>query len=330
MIQQPPTLFPEITNTVRGRFYIVAGIISVVMAVASIAIFWWIFYQLEAVAAEQAKPQADLLRQSQSVYVNYVYLPTDAYISAESLAAMNAYIAANPQPQAVQVLKGMNTAQISAYMVSQVSGGLKVDCSYCHNIANFAQEDGYPNAAKKVTARKMMQMSADLNQNYTAKLPASVGNYQITCATCHNGKAAGLNSYPIEIMNTLPNDWSLPLDLDYPGGLVVTGRKDISNAEVERNQFTMYHFNVSMGQGCTFCHNSRNFQSYEIEQKNHASIMLQMTKHIQETYVAPGGRIADGIMAGKSPSCWLCHQGARIPPGAAQPGQVPAVLSSTP
>ena len=43
MSQQFPTLFPEITNTVRGRFYIVAGLISAVMAVASIVIFWWIF-----------------------------------------------------------------------------------------------------------------------------------------------------------------------------------------------------------------------------------------------------------------------------------------------
>lgn len=320
MIQQPPTLFPEITNTVRGRFYIVAGLIAAVMAVASIVIFWWIFYTLIPAPAPPLQ---------NPIYVNYTQEPTD-YISAESLAAMNAYIQANPQPQAVQVLKGMTTAQISAYMVAQVSGGLKVDCSYCHNIANFAQQDGYPNAAKKVTARKMMLMSADLNQNYTAKLPASVGGYQITCATCHNGKAAGLEPYPIEIMNTLPNDWRLPLDLDYPGGLVVTGRKDVSNAEVEQNQFAMYHMNVSMGQGCTFCHNARYFPSNEIAQKNHSIIMLQMMKHIQETYVAPGGRIADGIMAGKSPSCWLCHQGANIPPGAAKPGQVPAVLSSTP
>jgi Photosynthetic reaction centre cytochrome C subunit. len=320
MSQQFPTLFPEITNTVRGRFYIVAGLISAVMAVASIVIFWWIFY---TVIPAPPPPLQN------PIYVNYTQEPTN-YISAESLAAMNAYIQANPQPQAVQVLKGMTTAQISAYMVAHVSGGLKVDCSYCHNIANFAQQEGYPNAAKKVIARKMMLMSADLNQNYTAKLPASVGNYQITCATCHNGKAAGLEPYPIEIMNTLPNDWRLPLDLDYPGGLVVTGRKDVSNAEVEQNQFAMYHMNVSLGQGCTFCHNSRYFPSYEVEQKNHSIIMLQMSKHIQETYVAPGGRIADGIMAGKSPSCWLCHQGARIPPGAARPGQVPAVLSSTP
>lgn len=319
MIQQPPTLFPEATNTVRGRFYIVAGIISAIMAVASIAIFWWIFYTVTPAPAPPIQS---------ATFVNYD--PAGDYLQADSLAAMNAYIAANPQPQAVEVLKGMTTAEISAYMVGQVSGGLKVDCTYCHNIANFAQIDGYPNAAKKVTARAMMLMSADLNQNYTAKLPASVGGYQITCATCHNGQAAGWAAYPVKIMNTLPNDWTLPLDLDYPGGLIVTGRKDISNAELERNQFTMYHFNVSMGQGCTFCHNARYFPSYEIAQKNHASIMLQMTKHIQETYVAPGGRIADGIMAGKKPSCWQCHQGANIPPGAAKPGQVPTMLSSTP
>lgn len=319
MIQQPPTLFPEATNTVRGRFYVVAGLISVVMAVASIAIFWWIFYTvIPAPAAPPANP----------IFVNYDQ--TGDYLQADSLAAMNAYIAANPQPQAVQVLQGMTTAEISAYMVGQVSGGLKVDCTYCHNIANFAADDGYANATKKVTARAMLLMSADLNQNYVSLLPASVGGYQVTCATCHNGQAAGWAAYPTEIMNTLPNDWTLPLYLNFPGGLQVTGNKEISNTELERNQYTMYHFNVSMGQGCTFCHNARYFPAYEIAQKNHASVMLLMTKHIQEKYVAPGGRIADGIMAGKTPSCWQCHRGANIPPGAAKPGQVPSMLSSAP
>jgi photosynthetic reaction center cytochrome c subunit len=223
----------------------------------------------------------------------------------------------------------MTTAQISAYMTSQVSGGLKVDCSYCHNVANFAQGDGYPNAVNKTRARAMMLMSADLNQNHVVKLPASVGGYQVTCATCHNGKPQ-FQPYPIEIQNTLPNNFQLPLDLSYPGGLVVTGRTDKSNPEVELNQYTMYHMNVSLGQGCTFCHNARYFPSYEIDQKGYALSMLLMTQHIQNTYVAPGGRIADGIMAGKSPSCYQCHQGARIPPGAAKPGQVPAVLSSDP
>jgi photosynthetic reaction center cytochrome c subunit len=314
MMTQPPNLFPEVLDDPRRRFYLFGGLFLAFMSAVSIATFWWIFYK---VVPPPAAPVES------AVYVNYD--STGTYLQPESLAAMNAYIEANPNPQAVQVLQGLTTAQISSYMVSQVSGGLKVDCSYCHNVANFADESN----PRKATARAMMLMSADLNQNHIAKLPASVGGYQVTCATCHNGQPQ-FETYPVEIQNTLPNDFRLPLDRRYPGGVVVTGDPTKSNPDVELNQYTMYHMNVSLGQGCTFCHNSRYFPSYEIDQKAYALTMLLMSKHIQENYVAPGGQLSQGIMAGKSPSCWMCHQGARIPGGAAKPGQVPAVLSSTP
>jgi photosynthetic reaction center cytochrome c subunit len=316
-------LFPDVTGTDRGQARVVALLVAGAIAVLSIATFWFIFYTLIPGPADPIVSD---------VYVNYDIQPAagqEPYLLPESLAAMAAYTQQFPQPQNVQVLTGMTTAQISAYMVQQVSGGLKVDCSYCHNVANFAQEDGYPNAARKIRARAMMLMSADLNQNYVAQLPASVGGYQVTCATCHNGKPI-LETYPTSIMNTLPNDWTLPFDQDYPGVFTVTGDRSKSNAEVEQNQFAMYHMNVSLGQGCTFCHNARYFPSDEIAQKGYAMTMLNMTNTIYNSYVAPGGNFGDGIMAGKSPSCWMCHQGARIPPGAAKPGTVPTVLSRTP
>jgi photosynthetic reaction center cytochrome c subunit len=314
MISQPPNLFPEVLDDPRRRFYLLGGLFLGFMAVVSIATFWWIFYR---VVPPPAEPVAS------AVYVNYDV--RGSYIQPESLAAMTAYINANPQPQNVQVLQGLSTAEISNYMVSQVSGGLKVDCSYCHNVANFAEE-GNPN---KTRARQMMLMSADLNQNWITRLPASVGGYQVTCATCHNGRPQ-FETYPASIQNTLPNDFRLPLERAYPGVLVVTGDNSKSNPDVELNQYVMYHMNVSLGQGCTFCHNARYFPSYEIEQKAYAYTMLNMAKHIQDTYVAPNGQLVDGIMAGKTPSCYMCHQGARIPGGAAKPGQVPAVLSSSP
>ncbi len=316
MIQ--PNLFPE-AGTPKGRFYVVAGLIFVIMSSVSIATFWFIF------AATHPAPAA---APTNTIYVAYNQAPSN-YIKPESLAAMQAYIKQYPQPQNVQILKGWTTQQISTYMVAQVAGGLKVDCSYCHNIKNFGQVEGYPNAGNKNTARKMMLMSADLNQHYITLLPASVGGYQITCATCHNGKPQ-FATYPIEIQNTLPNDYKLPFDKEYPGSLRVTGDVTKGNTEVERNQYAMYHMNVSLGQGCTFCHNARYFPSNEIPQKLYAGSMLQMSKHIYDTYVFPGGKASDGIMAGKTNSCWMCHRGARIPPGAAKPGTVPEVLSSNP
>jgi photosynthetic reaction center cytochrome c subunit len=298
----------------RTAFLLVFGIVSAVFALGSIGTVAWINARLSSLETPPPASSPD--------YVNYSVLDEaggTSYIRPESLQAMNAYTAANPEPQGVQILQGMTTAEISAYMVSQVSGGLKVDCTYCHILTNgnFAEE-GNP---QKDRSRQMMQMTADLNRNFLTQLPATVGNQQITCATCHNG-APVFNPYPDEVQVTQPADFRLPLDLEYPGGLTVTGRNDRSLEDVALNQYTMYHMNKSLGQGCTFCHNARYFPSNEIEQKSYATTMLQMTKHLNDQYLT--------IMNNRTPSCWQCHQGARIPPAAAREGRVPTMLSSTP
>lgn len=279
--------------------------------VLSIVAFWWIWWIVQPPAPKPIPESA----------VYNKYNPAGNHLKPESLAAMQKYIKEHEQPQNVQILKGWNTKQISNYMVAQVAGGLKVDCSYCHNINNFA-DDSNPN---KVKARAMMLMSGDLNRSFVSKLPVSVGGYNITCATCHNGKPK-FETYPTQIQNTLPNDYRLPLDREYPGGLVITGVETKSLDEVELNQNTMYHMNLSLGQGCTFCHNARYFPATGVkdggrDQKQHAIWMLQMAKHINNSY--------SPIMANQTPSCWMCHQGNTVPPGAAKAGQVPDVLSTT-
>jgi photosynthetic reaction center cytochrome c subunit len=298
----------------RTVFLLVFGLISLVFLVGSIWAVAWINGRMRSF--DPAPPASP-------IYTAYSHEPSD-YIRTESLAAMSSYIAANPQPQNVQVLTGMTTAEISAYMVAQVSGGLGVDCAYCHSLANgnFAEE-GNP---FKDRARQMMLMAADLNQNFVAQLPATVGGKEITCATCHNGRPNSFNgvsspgsNYPLE-QSAIPDDFRLPLeDLAL---LRITGASQGDLQAVELNQNTMYHFNQSLGVGCAHCHNANYFPSDERAQKGYALTMLQMTQHIEQQY-AP-------IMNNKSPSCWMCHRGAVLPPASANTGQVPAVLSSRP
>jgi photosynthetic reaction center cytochrome c subunit len=308
-MSQQQRAFPPMNDDVK--YNLVAGSVAAITMVLSIVAFWWIWLIVQPPAPKPIPESA--------VYNNYD--PAGNHLKPESLAAMQKYITEYEQPQNVQVLKGWNTKQISNYMVAQVAGGLKVDCSYCHNINNFADESN-PNKGK---ARAMMLMSGDLNRSFVSKLPVSVGGYNITCATCHNGKPK-FETYPTEIQNTLPNDYRLPLEREYPGGLVITGVESKSLDEVELNQNTMYHMNLSLGQGCTFCHNARYFPATGVkeggrDQKQHATWMLQMSKHINNSY--------SPIMANQTPSCWMCHQGNSVPPGAAKAGQVPDVLSTT-
>lgn len=303
----------------RTAFLLVFGLVTLVLVGGSLGLVSWIFSQLRSVARAEAPPPSG----ASTAYVNYdPNAPGVAqYIRPESLQAMTAYTAQYPEPQNIQVLQGWNTAQIAGYMVSQVSGGLRVDCAYCHNLANgnFADESN-PN---KNVARQMMLMSADLNQNWITLLPASVGQYQVTCATCHNGRAIPV-TYPAD-QSPLPDDYRLPLDnLD---ALRVTGAEDPELNEVQINQWTMSHMNNSLGVGCNFCHNANYFPSNEIANKGYALTMLNMVKHIQDTYGPRGNNLLKNNLI---PSCYTCHQNNPIPPGAAQAGQVPPPLSSNP
>lgn len=301
----------------RTAFLLVFGLITLVLVGGSLGLVGWIASQLRSIARAEAPEKSP----SANIYVNYdPGAGGTSYLRPESLAAMTAYIQQYPQPQNAQVLKGMTTGQIASYMVSQVAGGMRVDCTYCHNLANgnFAEE-----SAKKTTARQMMLMSADLNQNWIKLLPESVGQYQVTCATCHNGKP-GPVTYPAD-QSPLPDNFRLPLNnLDV---LLVTGKEDPSLQAVQVNQWTMSHMNRSLGVGCNFCHNANYFASNEVANKGYALTMLKMVQHLNNTWSQEGG----GQLLLQTPSCYTCHQGNPIPPGAAKsPADVPAVLSSFP
>ncbi|MBA3947627.1 MAG: photosynthetic reaction center cytochrome c subunit [Herpetosiphonaceae bacterium] len=279
----------------RG-FLIIFAIISVILLVVSGAL----------VAYVASNGRLFPPKQPSAPYTGYnvnpavISKPGDGgYLKPETLAAANKYIQEHPQPQNAQVLKGMSTAQIYNYMVTQVAGGLKQNCTTCHNVNNFASDE----LGTKVLARQMMLMVADLNQNYVVTLPANAGGKMVTCATCHNGKI-NFNTYPA-VQSPIPQSWVLPLDnLD---ALQVTGKKDPQLAQVQQNQYTMNHMNYALGVGCAFCHNARYFPSYEIPQKSYALTMLKMSQHINQNYKT--------IMNGKTPSCWMCHQQNYLPPG---------------
>jgi len=259
-------------------------------------------------------------------YVNYFADGSvgGPYYTAEADAAVKAYIEEFPEPQNVQVLVGYNTSQIWGYMVSLVAGGLQVNCTYCHSLENFGwdEDPNNPDAewpARKANARLHLQMTADLNQNWISALDDVEGKQrsgaQIICATCHNGQAQPV-SWPDEL-HALPNDYRLPLRAedgsvgtvaDIDRQLNITGNdEDYSLDAAQYNQNTMYHMNESLGVGCTHCHNSRYFPSWEQPAKYYAYTMLQMNQHILSEY--------SESMGGQEPSCWLCHRNQVRPPG---------------
>lgn len=292
-------------------------------------------------------------------YINY--FADGSYISPESNQAIGEYILEFPEPQNAQVLEGWNTTQIWGYMTTYMAGGLQVDCSYCHALGNFGAEtlEEYEAAGgneeqwqNKKTARAMLLMVQDLNQNWitqlsddniqVAALPDDVPNFnaekkpsgaQIICATCHYGQPNFQAWSSEDEMHAVPDNYRLPLkaeDGSYTANedvinaaLLVTGKDDqYSLDDVQYNQHTMTHMNNSLGVGCTHCHNSRWFPSWEQPAKYYSYTMLRMSQHIMNEY-------SEEWMNGQEPSCYMCHQGAIRPPGAAvSPSALPPQISS--
>lgn len=317
----------------RFQFLLVNLLVAGALVTASL---WVISFVRSRVIVEDINGDPELSK----IFVDY-FIEPDAYVDGESILAMGNYIRDFPETQNVEVLTGMTTAEVAGYMVKHVSAGLGEDCTYCHNIQNFGAEewDDEVAMARKKTARAHLRMSQDLNQEWLTMLGDSEqltelagadavtlsgsvvhkqpSGVQITCATCHLGQGK-----PVVWegnLQALPDDFRLPLDdLSI---LKVTARDDISLETVQYNQYTMYHMNESLGVGCTHCHNSRYFPSWDQSAKYYATHMLKMSQHIRDNY--------SDVMGGQEPSCTMCHYGKVLPPGGAKSVDVlPSVLTA--
>jgi len=250
------------------------------------------------------------------IYVDY-YANPDDYISADAYIAMAEYQQQFPETQNVQVLQGLTTSEIIGYMINHVSAGMGVNCAHCHTLENFAADEWDDPVAmeNKNQARQHLLMTQALNRDWLATLGdvsafKQPSGAQITCAVCHNGQAqpqiwAGVPDYEDQMLALMAE----PVTVDNEDILNVNARSDISLFAVQYNQDIMYHMNTSMNVGCTHCHNSRYFPSWEVPAKYYSVHMVQMTQAIYNDY--------GETLGGQVPSCNMCHQGAVIPPGAA-------------
>jgi photosynthetic reaction center cytochrome c subunit len=319
---------PTVESLLGKRALFVAVFIIVTICLAGSSVWVANFVYREAQGAAEASGAVAPSGVSLA-HVNY-NVDAKQFISAESYLAMGDYQKEFPETQNVQVLNDLTTAQMVSFMTNQVSAGLGVDCTHCHTLANFAADewDNPVAMANKATARQHLLMVRDLNTLWLPQLTSLTPQKQpygaqITCATCHNGVPqpvtwpTGIASQPANLR--LPYE---PVSVEGIDILNVNGRRDISLDTVQYHQDLMYHMNVSLNVGCTHCHNSRYFPSWEVPAKYYALHMVQMSQFIWQNY--------GSTMNGSEPSCLMCHQQAVIPPGAAKSAAVmPASLVTT-
>jgi hypothetical protein len=108
-----------------------------------------------------------------------------------SAGALRAQDAAHPivgsvDTPTVKVLRGFTVPEFEAEM-QLMNQALGVACGHCHVRGNFASDDN----PRKVTARKMLEMTRTINQQFFSAYTPREGESRlgkVTCFTCHQGE----------------------------------------------------------------------------------------------------------------------------------------------
>ncbi|MAF61519.1 photosynthetic reaction center cytochrome PufC [Blastomonas sp. CCH5-A3] len=249
-------------------------------------------------------------------------------------------------------------AAITQWIVPADAPPEQAGCNYCHNAENLADDSKYT----KVVARRMIQMTQNINQNYSDHVKKT----GVTCYTCHRGNAVpkyvwtdpkpsdgrlmgnkrGQNTpSPVTAYASLPlSTASMYLGLDakaarvqsktrHPTTLNLKGTKD-----AEANYAIMMHLSRSLNVNCTYCHNSRAFAHWgqSSPQRAQAWYGLQMVKNANQEYIHPLTSVFPANRLGPQgdpykTNCATCHQIQRKPLGGAQMAKdYPALLTLGP
>jgi photosynthetic reaction center cytochrome c subunit len=248
--------------------------------------------------------------------------------------------------QNVQVLGDLSVAEFTRHMASITAWvSPEEGCGYCHNLQNLADDSKYT----KVVARRMIQMTQHVNADWGKH----VGETGVTCYTCHRGQAvpaqvwfapadrkyaansvmgdlAGQNiAAPSVTLSSLPYDPftpylldALPIRVNGNEALKFTGAA-ANRASTKQAEFTyalMMHMSDSLGVNCTYCHNTRAFQSWTEAppQRVTAWYGIRMARDLNKDYlepltpVFPRNRLGPQGDVAKV-NCGTCHQGAWKP-----------------
>ena len=247
--------------------------------------------------------------------------------------------------QNVKVLGDLSVGQFNRHMVA-ITQWVAPDqgCAYCHNVQNFADDGKYT----KVVARRMIQMTQKVNQDWKPHV-AETG---VTCYTCHRGnnvptqvwtepkdrkyaggllgdlagqniatKEAGLTSLPFDPFTPFLKE-AAPIRVNGNEAMAGVGA-NANRASLKQTDYTyslMVHMSESLGVNCTYCHNTRNFQSWEESRPQRVTAWhgIRMARELNNEYLTPLTDIFPANRLGPKGdvakvNCSTCHQGAFKP-----------------
>ena len=276
----------------------------------------------------------------------YAAIPAPPYVLEASMRGGERATAAY---QNVKVLTDLSTEEFNHFMASMTTWVAPGDaegqgCNYCHNPENMASDEKYT----KVVARRMIQMTRNLNNNWTSHVQAT----GVTCWTCHRGNNVPVNKWAFDPSGDDSNPMlrgnkhgqntplanvgyaSLPHNAfaNYFQGAqnirvaasspYPSGDHQVSLKEAEKTYGLMMHLSQSLGVNCTYCHNSQSFRAWNLSraQRNTAWYGIRMVRDTNGGYITPLAAVFPAHRKGPlgdpyKVNCLTCHQGQSKPLG---------------
>jgi photosynthetic reaction center cytochrome c subunit len=240
----------------------------------------------------------------------------------------------------VQILGNLSVGQFTRTMASITQWvAPQQGCNYCHNPANMADDGKYT----KVVARRMIQMTQNINQNWTQHVAAT----GVVCWTCHRGNNIPLNVWnnaePPKSMGfaesqsglahpskaaalaSLPTDPFTPF-LEGDANIRVNSTTALPTGDrssINQTDWTyalMMHMSSALGVNCTYCHNTRAFSSWAESpvQRVTAWYGIRMVRQMNVDYLDPLAPVFPDYRKGPmgdvaKVNCTTCHQGIYKP-----------------
>ena len=223
-------------------------------------------------------------------------------------------------------------------------------CAYCHGDVDL-EEYGNDDLYTKVVARRMIQMTQNINENWDGHVNA---NYEVgvNCYTCHRGENVPSNIwFNITPVATKADGWSavqnqatsLSQSTSLPSNAMevyLTQYEDVnvhdlesrvagspsdgeyySIQDAEMTYSLMNYFANSLGVNCVFCHNSRAFYDpgQVTPQWGTALMGRQMVIEMNDEYLIPlkdtypPERLGPVYADAPKAACKTCHKGYQQP-----------------
>jgi len=251
----------------------------------------------------------------------------------------------------VQVLGDLTDANFNRLMAAMTRWvSPEQGCAYCHgdgDLDTYGEDTLYT----KVVARRMIEMTQNLNENWAGHVNANkeVG---VTCMTCHRGQNVPSDIwFKLGNVNEASNGWpaiqnrvtaqsqatSLPSDAleKYLLDGEIIGVHDLESRvagvpgedgypgiqQAERTYSLMNYVSNSLGVNCVFCHNSRAFYdgAQVTPQWATESLGIQMVLELNNDYLVPlrdqypEERLGPVHQDAPKAACKTCHKGYQQP-----------------